>query len=425
MSRLADPRLKVAQQSATHVTMCPMKAALVAALAACGSSSPTTPHDAAPTTDSAPARDATITTPSGHWLLAYYVGYQIDKLPIANIPWGSLTHLAMSPMVVAVDGTPDLSFDDSHGTGEADARAVATAARAHGVVPLLMLGGANAGVNILAAAKPANVAAFVTKLLAAMDQLGYAGIDLDWEDSVDLDEFIALAQGLRAARPSIVLTYPAGMINGNFQTVDPKVATLAQSLDQFNVQTYYPSTAVVGQGWDSWFLAPLGGHTGATPIDATDTLSRYAAAGVPKGKLGIGVGAYAICYSPGITAPHQPTTGSTKISGGDNDFPLSAFYAKDGFYATHTSAAHYDTDAHQPYLSFATPVTDAHCGQTQYVSYESHQSLSDKGAYVLAQGYGGVIVWTLAEMMVPADAVEGGGPALLTSLGGALLSPGP
>lgn len=388
---------------------------LVCLAAACGSSSPTTNQDA-PLGDSAtiadttsPTIDAPPTTTNGRWVLGYYVGYQIDALPIANIPWSALTHIAMSPMVVAADGTPDRTFDDSHGTGEADAKTVATEAKAHGVVPLLMLGGAQAGANIKANATPAKVDAFVTKLLKVMDDLGYSGIDLDWEDSVDMDELISLASKLRAARPNIVLTYPGGMINGNFMDADVKLATFAQSLDQFNVQSYYPSTAAVQNGWDSWFLAPIGGKTGATPIDVDDTLSRLVAIGIPKAKLGMGTAFYAICYTGGITAPHQSTaSGAVKIVGGDNDYPLSAFYASGGTFDTHTTAVKRDADAKQPYLSLTTAVNDSHCGaSTQYISYEDKQSIMDKGTYAKANGYGGIIVWTLAEGYLPANASGG------------------
>jgi hypothetical protein len=51
---------------------------------------------------------------------------------------------------------------------------------------------------------------------------------------------VALAQALRAAHPTILLSYPAGAINGNIDTVDSRMVTLAASLDRFNVQTHYP-----------------------------------------------------------------------------------------------------------------------------------------------------------------------------------------
>jgi chitinase len=401
-----------------------MRSLLFALLAACSPSSPATSDaPAAPMIDAPTMADDANLTASGRWVLGYYVGYQIDMLPIASIPWSALTHIAFSPMVVAADGTLDLTFDDSHGTGVQDAMALSAAAHANHVVPLLMLGGENAGANIRTAARAENLSTFVGKLLAALDQLGYEGLDLDWEDSVDLDELVALAQALRAARPAIVLSYPGIPINGNFQTVDPRFATLAASLDQFNVQTYYPSTATTGQGWDSWFLAPVSGLTGSTPIAVDDTLQRYAAVGIPKAKLGMGTAFYAICYTGGITGPHQPTSADTRIVGGDNNFPLAAFFEVGGTFDTHASARTRDAIAKQPYLALTPAVTDPHCGQaTQYISYEDEQSLADKGAFAKTNGYGGIIVWTLQQGYLPAAASGGRArDAIIQALGDAFL----
>jgi chitinase len=329
---------------------------------------------------------------TGEWVLGYYVGYDIHSLPIASIDWTSLTHIAFAPMTVKNDLTLDVSFDDQDGTGMAHAQQLATAAHAHGVKALLMLGGAGAGANIATAASDANRAAFVTTLLGALQTLGYDGIDLDWEDSVNLDDLVSLAADLRAAKPDIVLSYPAGAINGNFQTVDPRYAQLATSLDRFMVQTYYPSTAVAGSGWDSWFVAPLSGVTGSTPIAVDDTLMRYEQTGVPHAKLGLGIGAYAICYTNGITGPRQPTGNTTLIVGGDNQYPLRELTVPSG-------ARQYDTTTEQPYLTFASPTADSHCGATtQYIAYEDVQSIKAKAAWSRHAGYGGVIVWTIEEL---------------------------
>jgi chitinase len=336
-------------------------------------------------------------TDNGQWVLGYYAGYDVDAAPIATIQWSGLTHVALAPLLVKADQTLDDSFD---GLGRNGAIELANAAHAHNVKALLMLGGAGAGPNIAVAAQPANRPAFVVKLRAALDDLGYDGIDLDWEDSVNLDDLVGLARDLRAARADIVLSYPAGSINGNYQTVDPRFAELARSLDRFMVQTYYPSTAVAGSGWDSWFVAPLSGVTPTTPIAADDTLNRYAAVGIPKAKLGLGIGAYAICYTGGITAPHQPTSSTTQIGGGDNAYPLRTFFAADGTFATAPmSARKYDMTSSQPYLSLAAPVDDPHCGAaTQYISYENESSIIAKGMFSKTQGYGGVIIWTINEM---------------------------
>ncbi|CAN5851533.1 hypothetical protein BH11MYX2_BH11MYX2_39450 [soil metagenome] len=391
----------------------PVLCMVMAALAGC-SSSPSSPGDAKRNGDAQvadPADAPADGTGAAHlWVLGYYVGYGINDYPIADIDWSGLSHIAFAPMVVKTNLTLDETFDDSNGTGVADAEALATAAHAHGFKALVMLGGAGAGPNIATAASASHRAAFVTALLAELDKLGYDGLDLDWEDSVNLDDLVALAQALRAARPTILLSYPAGAINGNFQTVDPRMATLAASLDQFNVQTYYPSTAFAGQGWSSWFGSPLAGATAATPSAIADTLARYAAAGIPKAKLGRGLTFYASCYTGGITGPRQPTNGtSQQIVGGDNNYPLTKFFAATGtFAAASAGEIQRDATAQAPYLALAAAVTDPGCGAaTRYISYEDEQSIADKAAFVRANGYGGTIVWTINEGVLPANAVGG------------------
>jgi chitinase len=164
------------------------------------------------------------------------------------------------------------------------------------------------------------------------------------------------------------------------------------------VQTYYPSTAFAGSGWSSWFVAPLSGVTGSTPIAADDTLMRYHAAGIPNAKLGLGIGAYAICYTGGITGPRQATNGtSQQITGGDNDMPLRTFFTSTTFTNAGAAAKQYDTTAQQPYLTFTSPVSAA-CGSTQYISYEDPTSILAKGTFSKQNGYGGVIIWTINEL---------------------------
>ena len=366
------------------------------------------------------------TSATGQWVMGYYVGYDIDAYPIASIDWTALTHVIFAPLLVMSDGTLDLGFNDQNGTGQADAQALATAAHAHGVKALLMLGGAGAGANIAAAAGVTKRAAFVAALVDAMTTLGYDGIDLDWEDSVNLDDLVSLAQGLRAAKPGMLITYPGGPINGNYQTVDARMVTLAASLDRFNVQTYYPTTAVVGQGWDSWFLSPLSGAAGTTPIAIDDSLRRYTTAGIPKAKLGMGTAFYAICYTDGITGPRQATSGSTQIVGGDNAYPLSAFFAANGtFDKSAATERKRDTTAAEPYLSLTAAVNDSHCGaSSRYISYEDETSIEAKGTFSKTNGYGGIIIWTIQEGWLAGGSSGGRAPnSIMQALKAGFLDP--
>ncbi len=364
---------------------------------------------------------------TGQWVLGYYVGYQINDHPISEIDWSALTHIAFAGVTVNGDHSLDLSFFDQNGTGIEDAKALSSAAHAHGVSALFLLGGQGNGAAIAAAASPNNRAAFVEDLVSTMDSLGYDGIDLDWEEDIDLGDFIALAQDLRAARPGIVLTYPAGMVNGNYQEVDPGLVTLAGLVDQFNIQAYYPSTALTGYGWDSWFNSPLSGAAGSTPAAIDDTLQRYEAAGIPRSKLGLGMSFYAICYTGGVTGPRQPTqAGAQDIVGGDNSYPLRLLFEAGGTF-DQASAAERKVDpvAQVPYLSLGSPVYDPGCGaDTQYISYDDEASILAKGKFSKANGYGGVMVWTLQQGWLSPGAA-GGRPqnALMQALKKGFLDP--
>jgi chitinase len=373
-----------------------------------GAASSASSASAGPTSSSAGTGGGTPT--GGQWVMGYYVGYAVNDYPIAQIDWTGLTHVIFAPLVLNANLSLDLSFSDQNGMGQQDAKALSAAAHAHGVKALLMLGGAGAGGNIATAATAQHRAAFVSALVSALGTLGYDGIDLDWEDSVNLDDLVSLAQALRAAKPDMILTYPAGSINGNFQTVDPRMATLAQSLDSFNVQTYYPSTAFAGSGWDSWFNSPISGVSGSTPIAIDDTLQRYEAAGIPRAKLGMGMSFYAICYTGGITGPRQPTNGTTQqIVGGDNDYPLSKFFAAGStFDKSQTSERKLDAVAQAPFLSLGAAVNDPGCkASTRYISYEDETSIIAKGTFSKSNGYGGIIIWQLAEGWLPPGASGG------------------
>ncbi len=61
-----------------------------------------------------------------------------------------------------------------------------------------------------------------------------------------------------------------------------------------------------------------------------------------------------------------------------------------------------------PFLSLSSAVNDPGCGaKTQYITYDDETSILAKGAFSKANGYGGVIVWTLNEGWLPSGASGG------------------
>ncbi len=330
---------------------------------------------------------------STQWVMGYYVGYLQDSLPPAKIAWADLTHIVMSPMTVKSDGSLDTSFDASSGNGPALAKSVSTRAHAAGKEALVMLGGAGNGSQIANAVQPAHRAAFIKTLLSTMKSLGYDGIDLDWEDNIDFANFQAFATALRKAAPTAILTMPVNPINLNYQTVDPHMAAIAAQLDRVDIMSYYPATAFAGAGWDSWFGSALKGEKASTPVSIDTSLAAFAAAGVPKAKLGMGISFYAICYTGGITGPNQSTGDgvAVTIQGGDNDFMLSELYGKQNEYFQIYSK--WNAAALEPYMTLPA----ANGRGCRYVTYENERSILAKGQFSRAEGYGGIIVWTLNE----------------------------
>jgi chitinase len=326
------------------------------------------------------------------WVIGYYAAYQRDAYPPSEIDWSGVSHLVLTRLKTDGGGKVQRDLDVDAVNGPLLAKDIAQRAHQNGRKVLLLVGGAGQGTGLRDSASNGNRATFVTNLLQAMNDLGFDGLDLDWEESVDYELWTALARDLRASKlapPGLILTGDVFPVNGNYQMVEPKVTALAEQLDRLNVMSYFPGTAFAGEGWRSWHGSALTGSKGTTPIAIDDTLARYAKAGVPKGKLTMGVAFYAMCYTGGVTAPDQDTANGVSILGGDNDFPLQVLFASNGSF----SAANrkWDATAQVPYLTLPSPESHG----CRYVSFDDEESLEAKGAFARANAYGGIIVWTL------------------------------
>jgi chitinase len=328
----------------------------------------------------------------GAWISGYYVGYQKDLYPIAELDFAALTHLVVGRVVPNADGSLDTSFDIDPTNGPIWAKQATAAAHAHGIKAILMLGGAGA-TNWGSAASSAHRAAFVANLMQVANGYGFDGFDLDWEplNTSDQPNFTALAQALRAAKPGLILTVPVGWINANFaSSPDPFYASIAPLFDQINMMTYSMADSEDHgwTGWQSWHSSALSGATGSTPSSVQSSANYYLAGGVPGSRLGVGIGFYGTCWS-GVTAPHQ--SGGTTLAS-DNTISYENIVTK--YYSP--SLRQYDSTAQAPYLSSATAFGSM-TPKCMFLSYEDPQSVAAKGAYVLQNQLGGTIIWTIGE----------------------------
>ncbi len=323
------------------------------------------------------------------WVQGYYVGYEHDLYPIAEVDFSAITHLMVGRVRPLADGNITYDFDIDNTNGPVWAHAAIAAAHAAGRKAILMLGGAGEIDGWRGAASAANRSLFVINLIEMYEDYQFDGFDLDWEplEAGDHADFIALAQALHNARPNLILTVPLNWINSNVAgTPNPFLGQIAPLFNRINIMTY--DMAGAWEGWKSWHNSALHGETANTPSSVSSSVAYFLASGVPAAKLGIGSAFYGDCWQ-GVTAPHQDG-GSISTSDGT----MSYANIITNYYAPNPARRVWDATAHVPYLSSATAFGSAQCN---FVTYEDAQSLADKGAYARDQGLGGLIIWTISQ----------------------------
>ena len=314
------------------------------------------------------------------------------KYAVTAIDWNGLTHVATAFYL------PDGKGGWASGTFDATTAAqIIAAAHAHGKKALASIGGASSGAMFEGSTQTA-MATFVSNL-EALVTMGYDGLDIDWEGgnlTAAQDQALetSLIAALRKASPGIVLTLTAGYENENLLDDLSWYGTIVAQLDRINLMTYGMSGAY--QGWDSWHSSPLHWNSnGSTPTGIDASVAHYLAAHVPAAKLGVGSGFYGECYTSPVTGPAQMLAGSTvPVSDGTMSYTniMASYYS--------ASAYHYDSQADVPYLT----LSGSNAEKCTFVSYEDPTSIAAKGAWVKAQGLGGIIIWTISEGYVASGA---------------------
>lgn len=324
------------------------------------------------------------------WIMGYYLGYEktAGSLLPSQIDFSHLTHIVFGAILPVSDGTLNTNFFIDATNGPALATDVAQRAHAAGRKALLMVGGAGSGsTGFAGAASDTYRATFVANLVSIMNQLGYDGVDIDWEPiPTDTTNYQKLIEDLRAASTTMILTTAVPQVNPNYQAAKPVFTTIWPLVNRINIMTYDMASNAIG--WLSWHNTPLTGSTSQTPTTVDTSVNAYLVRGVPKERLGIGSPFYGQGWR-GVTGPRQDLTGTMQVG---NDSTLSYSTIMSSYY--NAAAYHFDTLAKVPYLSFG-PQTGP-VGAT-FISYEDEQSVADKAKYIETQGLGGVIIWSLAE----------------------------
>lgn len=233
----------------------------------------------------------------GKYIIAYFASWTSGTVPTSEIPWDLLTHIAIFAGIPTAAGGLDDSFNQgSSAAGRAWAKDVADAAHANGVKVILSLGGAGTEDAFFAATDtPALRTTFVDAIVSLSDYLAADQVDIDWEPAYEtaIPIITDLGQRIRALRPGLVLSVPAGQLNPNWttRTITADSNAWPAMFDQINCMNY--GVGLDHEDWTSWASSPLYGENVASHPSA---MARHGPSWVTRRRTR-GVRRYASCSS--------------------------------------------------------------------------------------------------------------------------------
>jgi hypothetical protein len=267
-------------------------------------------------------------------------------------------------------------------------------------------------------------------MVALMQARSYDGIDINWEELAPADEpqFIAFIQQLRAAldaiapRPLLTWVPTTGYL--------PPIAVTAATMDYFdqiNLQTYVMSGPY--DGWVTWFNSPIynGGATFPStgdPLPSADAeIDRYVAAGIPVGRLGLGIQFDAFVWAGGSGTPTGGVAAPRQDFNDANPPTMTVLRYADiltQFTPAMGCQEQFDAVARVPWIGCNRPLN----ANDRFVSFDDEQAIQEKAQYIAQKGMGGVFVFELSGDFRPAEVGVARHP-LLTALKAAFQVPVP
>ncbi len=411
-------------------------ASLVAGLAA---SAPLLTFSSVAAAPAAPSAAASAPPDHDPWVTGYYAGWYWDQgYEPHEIDMSAMTHFVfgrVAPGGGSLDGEPgevvegagsahDVAASPYPGTTVEDE--AIRLAHAAGAKALLMLGGDGFdGRGFVASTTDAVRPTFVENIVDYLVEHDYDGVDIDWENCIGGEAWecgvdISVAESVRrltglitdiraemaeraryASEPGII-TFPGYPVSINELDPDGRVAQwqvdVALLVDQYNLMSYGIGTTWNRGGWDSWFSGALDGESGTHPVSIDSSIEAYVASGVPRERIGMGIGFYGIYFGPTITGPRQSTddAGNDIYEVDDNALAYENLvrlgYLDNG-------VRHFDAEASSTYRVYGNggyvPALDPARHPAGMLSYEDEESIAAKGAYARAGLAGGTIIWTL------------------------------
>ncbi|KAK1758991.1 glycoside hydrolase [Echria macrotheca] len=283
---------------------------------------------------------------------------------------------------------------------------------------LLSIGGWTYSSNFAAAAStPSSRALFASSAVRLLIDLGFDGLDIDWEypqSETESQNYILLLQAVRAALDAYSATPSGGGYHFLLTVASPAgptnygklhLAQVASTVDWFNLMAYDYSGS-----WDSIAghqanLFPSSAYGGsATPFSTQRAVDDYIAAGVAPSKIVLGMPLYGRSFAntDGLGRPFSGVGGGSWEAGVYDYKVLPQANAQ----------VMYDADAGATYSYDA--------GKREMVSFDTVDMVNRKIGWLKQKGLGGSMFWEAS-----GDRKDGGSliAASFSGLGGLDWSP--
>jgi chitinase len=141
--------------------------------------------------------------------------------------------------------------------------------------------------------------------------------------------------------------------------------------------------------WLTSHFCPIAGATDRKPMDLATSIQAYVDAGVPRAKMGIGIGFYATNWAPPVTGPDQEPNGA-RVQSNDLEWMYGNLVTK-GYLSNGVET--WDATAGMHYRTYAGGYQPPGASNSGFLSYEDEASIAAKAAWVKATGVGGAIIW--------------------------------
>jgi chitinase len=324
------------------------------------------------------------------WSTAYYAAWLQGTMPASNVDYTVLTHVIHFSIEPKANGSLNTGVNGITPSYSTD---LVTRAHNAGKKVLICVGGGGTQANFQGATSTTNRTAFINNLISFMNTYNYDGIDLDWEplDSTDANLFTNLVINLRSA---MTASRPQSLLTAAAQTSSSAIFyPIRNQFDQINIMTYDLSGP--WPGWITWFNSPI--YDGGTRFPSTHGLvpsidgsvNAFIAAGIPAGKIGIGIPFYGYIWSGGagttnggVAFPRESyTTDPTVVSCSYNDI-MTNYQAQ--FYR-------WDTNAQAACLT----IDNSGSANDKFISYDDEHACQAKVSYARNRGLGGIMIFDL------------------------------